>query len=39
MTKVELQLNPVPDGYGFIYGQAWVGDRHYTVNIMPPLTH
>lgn len=35
-TRPKLTLKPEPDGYGFIYGDLYIGDAHHTVNIMPP---
>jgi len=32
----QLDLNPAPDGYGFIYGTYVDGDDFYRINIMPP---
>jgi hypothetical protein len=39
-ARVEIRLKPMPDGFGFIYGEA-VDARGETrrINIMPPLTH
>ena len=37
--NLSLELKPVPDGYGFIYGELRCGDEIYTVNIMPPASH
>jgi hypothetical protein len=38
--KPLLKLKPEPDGLGFIYGTADVGDGYlYRVNIMPPLPY
>ena len=34
--KVTLDLKPMPDGYGFIYGEAYRGDDHHTINVLPP---
>ena len=36
-VKYRLDLKPEPDGYGYIYGQLYVGDMRYYVNIMPPI--
>ncbi len=36
MSKVLLDLNPVPDAYGFIYGQARRDDQLFDVNVLPP---
>ena len=34
--KPRLELKPMPDGFGFLYGQLHVGDDSYRVDIMPP---
>lgn len=39
MHQVLLELKPVPDTYGFIYGQARRGDQLFDVNVLPPLPH
>ncbi|MEO8629067.1 MAG: hypothetical protein ABI612_13335 [Betaproteobacteria bacterium] len=39
MSSVILDLNPVPDAYGFIYGQARHGDFILSVNVLPPKSH
>ncbi len=36
MSQILLDLNPVPDAYGFIYGQARLGDQLFDVNVLPP---
>lgn len=36
--KYRLELKPEPDGFGYIYGQLYVGDMRYGINIMPPIT-
>ena len=36
MDKPELRLKPMPDGFGFIYGELVAGDTHYRVDIIPP---
>ena len=37
---MQIKLKPMPDGFGFLYGEA-VDARGETrrINIMPPLTH
>ena len=37
MAKVQVDLKPMPDAHGFLYGEAVVGDTSYRVNIMPPI--
>ena len=34
--RVKLDLNPVPDAYGFIYGQAHRDTDYHNVNVLPP---
>jgi hypothetical protein len=34
--EITVNLKTKPDGFGFIYGQAWRGDRTFTINVMPP---
>lgn len=34
--KVELKLSDRPDGYGFFYGTASLGDEFVNVSVMPP---
>jgi len=36
--ETNIGLKPLPDGYGFIYGQAWHGEQHFTINVMPPAS-
>ena len=36
---VKLDLNPVPDAWGFIYGQAHRDTEYHNVNVMPPKRH
>jgi hypothetical protein len=36
---VTVNLKAAPDGYGFIYGQAWRGDRTFNINVMPPQAY
>lgn len=36
MSKVHLDLKPVPDAYGFIYGRAQRGNDVFDVNVLPP---
>lgn len=38
--KVRLNLNRVPDGYGFLYGTAITPEGEvFQVNILPPVSH
>ena len=34
--KVEVKLSARPDGYGFFYGEARLGDAFCRVNVLPP---
>ncbi|HRE22324.1 MAG TPA: hypothetical protein PKW21_15015 [Rhabdaerophilum sp.] len=34
--KVELRLSDRPDGFGFYYGRARLGDVFANVNVLPP---
>ncbi|MGD9785689.1 MAG: hypothetical protein AB7E80_07985 [Hyphomicrobiaceae bacterium] len=36
---VSIELKPVPDGYGFIYGRAFYGGQGFDINVMPPEAH
>lgn len=36
MKQVLLKLNPAPDTYGFLYGQARRGDELFNINVLPP---
>jgi len=33
---VTLSLSAAPDGYGFFYGTAQLGDAFCSVNVLPP---
>ena len=35
-SKVALKLSSQPDGFGFFYGRASLGDAVVSVNILPP---
>ena len=37
--SVKLELNEVPDGFGFIYGKLHHGDERVDINIMPPVKY
>ncbi len=35
-SRVQFNLSAEPDGYGFYYGQAQMGDDVCQVNVLPP---
>ncbi|MGF1620413.1 MAG: hypothetical protein ACFCUR_07355 [Rhodomicrobiaceae bacterium] len=37
--EITVTLKTEPDGYGFIYGQAWRGDCTFAINVVPPQAH
>ncbi|KUO56042.1 MAG: hypothetical protein APF80_12440 [Alphaproteobacteria bacterium BRH_c36] len=36
--NTRIELSSMPDGYGFIYGQAWRGEQHFNINVLPPVS-
>lgn len=36
---VSIELKPMPDGYGFIYGRAYRDEQAFNINVMPPEAH
>lgn len=37
--NIDFNLKPMPDGFGFLYGELHKGDEHHRLDIMPPLPH
>jgi hypothetical protein len=37
--EITVNLKAEPDGYEFIYGQAYRGDSAFIINVMPPQAH
>jgi hypothetical protein len=34
-----ISLSTMPDGYGFLYGQAHIGGRTVRIDVLPPAYH
>jgi hypothetical protein len=39
MDTMTIRLSTSPDAYGFLYGQASIGQRTVRVDVLPPAYH